>query len=168
MSKVTLAQLGMNSELNPRDTHQGRDFNQPSEQAESRHLWPVVDNEKDYFIERDGVKFAGMHLLIDLWGASHLDDIDVVEDALKRSAEAAGATILHSHLHHFTPNGGVSGVLVLAESHISIHTWPEKGYAALDVFMCGDCDPMNAVPVLKQSFRPDEVLVDEQKRGVVR
>ena len=52
--------------------------------------------------------------------------------------EAAGATLLHIHLHHFTPNGGVSGVAVLAESHISIHSWPEYGYAALDVFMCGD------------------------------
>ena len=49
---------------------------------------------------------------------------------------AAGATLLHIHLHHFTPNNGVSGVAVLAESHISVHTWPESGFAAFDVFMC--------------------------------
>ncbi|MEO5375501.1 MAG: adenosylmethionine decarboxylase [Alphaproteobacteria bacterium] len=166
MSKVSLAQLGMNSEVNPRDTHRVSTVHRPSDRTEP-HLWPVVDNGKDYFIERDGVKFAGMHLLIDLWGATNLDKIDVVEAALKESAEEAGATLLHTHLHHFSPNGGISGVLVLAESHISIHTWPERSYAALDVFMCGDCDPYKAIPILRRAFRPTHVNVGEQKRGLV-
>ena len=77
------------------------------------------------------------------------------------------ATLLHIHLHHFTPNGGVSGVAVLAESHISIHTWPEKNYAALDVFMCGDSEPYRAIDVLKKAFGPSNVEVGEHRRGKV-
>jgi S-adenosylmethionine decarboxylase len=100
-----------------------------------------IDEQKDYFVERDGMKFAGMHLLVDLWGASNLDDPALIDAALREAAIIAGATILHSHFHHFTPNGGVSGVVVLAESHISIHTWPERNFAAVDIFMCGACDP---------------------------
>src|SRR5262245_31813827 len=83
---------------------------------------------KDYFVERNGLKFAGTHLLVELWNAKNLDDVAVSEHALREAATAAGATILHVHLHRFSPNGGLSGVVVLAESHISIHTWPERGY----------------------------------------
>ena len=83
------------------------------------------------------MRCAGAHLIVDLYDAKQLDDIDHIEAALRQCVEAAGATLLHIHLHHFEPNGGVSGVAVLAESHISIHSWPENGYAALDVFMCG-------------------------------
>ena len=121
--------------------------------------------EKDYFVEKDGQKFAGMHLLVDLWGATNLCDPDHIDRALREAAEAANATILHGHFHHFSPNGGVSGVLVLAESHISIHTWPEAGYAALDVFMCGSADPDACVPVLKEAFSAKRVGVNELLRG---
>lgn len=119
----------------------------------------------DYFVERDGMKFAGMHLLVDLWGASRLDDPQHIDAALREAALTAGATILHSHFHHFTPNGGVSGVVVLAESHISIHTWPERDFAAVDIFMCGACDPHTAVPVLEAAFTPARTDVGEQRRG---
>ncbi len=122
---------------------------------------------KDYFVERDGVKFAGMHLLIDLWGARNLDRPALIDQTLCAGAVAAGATILHSHFHHFTPNGGVSGVVVLAESHISIHTWPERGFAAVDVFMCGCCDPHKVIPFLQAAFEPASIDVDDQKRGIV-
>jgi len=120
---------------------------------------------KDYFAFRDGVSFAGSHLIIDLWGGKKLDDLDHVERTLRQMAEAAGATLLHIHLHHFTPNGGISGVAVLAESHITIHTWPERGYAALDAFMCGDCDPRDTLPVLRRMLRPTELSVGEHLRG---
>ncbi len=86
----------------------------------------ALEQPKDYFVEKDGVRFAGMHLLVDLWGAGNLTDPAAIDAALREAALAAGATILHSHFHHFEPNGGVSGVVVLAESHISIHTWPER------------------------------------------
>jgi S-adenosylmethionine decarboxylase len=111
------------------------------------------------------VKFAGRHLIVDLWGASRLDDPQHIDRSLCAAAEAAGATILHHHFHHFSPNGGVSGVVVLAESHISIHTWPERDYAAIDIFMCGTCDPRDAVPVLEAAFRPQRVDVDLFRRG---
>ncbi len=124
-----------------------------------------LDDRKDHFVERDGKVFAGAHLIVDLWGAERLDDLDHIRAALIESVKAAGATLLHIHLHHFTPNGGVSGVAVLAESHISIHTWPERRYAALDVFMCGDAVPRNAIPVLERAFRPASVKVVEFLRG---
>ena len=126
-----------------------------------------ASEQKDYFVERDGVRYAGTHLLIDLWGASRLDDIDNVESALRSAALAAGATILNVDLHCFEPNGGISGVVVLAESHISIHTWPERGFAALDVFMCGDCNPYHGIPALKQAFKPENIQLTEHRRGLV-
>lgn len=123
------------------------------------------DERKDFLIEREGERYAGMHLLIDLKNASRLDEIEHIDQALRECVTAAGATLLHIHLHHFTPNGGVSGVAVLAESHISIHTWPEYGYAALDVFMCGAAEPRKTIGVLKAAFQPGEVEVEERARG---
>ena len=123
------------------------------------------ENDKDFFIERDGVRFAGTHLIIDLWGCEGIDDIDRMDRAMRDCVEAAGATLLHIHLHHFTPNSGVSGVAVLAESHISVHSWPECGYAAFDVFMCGDAQPHKAIDVLKAAFGPSRVKVTEHLRG---
>ncbi|MEC9347499.1 MAG: adenosylmethionine decarboxylase [Pseudomonadota bacterium] len=120
---------------------------------------------KDFFIQRDGECFAGTHLLIDVRDGSRLDDLDHIDATLRACVEAAGATLLSIDLHHFTPNGGVSGVAILAESHISIHSWPEYGYAALDVFMCGAARPQDAVPVLRQAFGTDNVHVEEIRRG---
>jgi S-adenosylmethionine decarboxylase len=162
MVHALAAQLGMHSVANPSNT-QGvtTAANEPGQ------VWPVEENGKDYYVSRNGVKYAGTHLLIDLWGASNLDNIDLVEQTLREAATVAGATILHCHLHHFQPNGGISGVLVLAESHISVHSWPERGFAALDVFMCGECDPYKAIPVLKAAFKPAFVTLGENKRGLV-
>lgn len=120
----------------------------------------------DFFIRRDGQTFAGIHLIIDLVDAERLDDPEHIETSLIRAAEAAGATVLSSDFHIFTPNNGVSGVIVLAESHISIHTWPEKNFAAVDVFMCGNAQPMDTIPVLKQAFAPKSITLQEIKRGL--
>jgi len=125
----------------------------------------LADNGKDYFIERNGSRYAGTHLIIDLWGAARLDELAHIEETLRECVRAAGATLLHIHLHHFTPNCGVSGVAVLAESHISVHTWPEKGFAAFDVFMCGEAEPHKAVEVLRRAFGPDRIEVGEHLRG---
>jgi S-adenosylmethionine decarboxylase len=112
------------------------------------------------------VPFApGMHLLIDFWGASHLEDSAYIEHALKQAAHACGATVLAIHLHTFGENAGVTGVAMLAESHISIHTWPEISYVALDVFLCGNSDPHRAVPVLHEFFKPVKMKVTESARG---
>jgi len=121
----------------------------------------------DYFVTRNGVECAGAHIIIDLWGAHRLDDLDLVEATLRKAVDACGATLLHIHLHRFTPNGGISGVAVLAESHISVHTWPERDFAAFDVFMCGDTKPEATIPVLRDAFKPNKVSISEHLRGVV-
>lgn len=122
---------------------------------------------KDHFVRRDGVEFAGTHLIVDLWGGKHLEDIAFIESTLRRCVAASRATLLHIHLHHFGEGAGVSGVAVLAESHISVHTWPERGYAAFDIFMCGAAEPQRAASVLEDAFEPERSVVSEVRRGVV-
>lgn len=151
----SLFQLGM--DLTRSSTAQKEDHGQTALAAH--------EDRKDHFIERDGVRCAGTHLIIDLFGARRLDDLKHIKETLKRCVEVAGATLLHIHLHHFTPNGGVSGVAVLAESHISIHSWPEADYAALDVFMCGNAKPHATVEVLEAAFKPTRTVVKEHLRA---
>ncbi len=122
--------------------------------------------DEDFFVRRNGVQYAGTHLLIDLWGARRLDDPGLAETTLREAVKAVGATLLHVHVHRFSPNRGVSGIAVLAESHISIHTWPETGYAALDIFVCGECDPYAAIPVFRRAWSPEQVRLSEHKRGL--
>lgn len=124
------------------------------------------DERLDFFIHRDGQTYAGTHLIIDLIDATRLDDPEHIEQSLISAAQAAGATVLSSDFHIFTPNNGVSGVIVLAESHISIHTWPERNFAAVDVFMCGDARPMDTIPALKTAFAPKRIGLQEIKRGL--
>lgn len=135
------------------------------DQINDTDVYESTDDRKDFFVEQDGEQFAGTHLIIDLWDAHSLDDIEHIRAAMTDCVVAAGATLLHLHLHHFTPNNGVSGVAVLAESHISIHSWPERGYAAFDVFMCGDAKPHAAIDVLEAAFRPARIDVEEHRRG---
>lgn len=135
--------------------------------------WPEFDGSEygapalDHFINRDGETFAGTHLIADFWQASGLDDLNLMESALREAVELSGATLLHIHLHHFTPNGGISGVAVLAESHISVHTWPERNFAAFDIFMCGDAEPHKALAALEQAFQPERVTPHEHRRGLL-
>ena len=107
----------------------------------------------------------GQHLLIDLYGASDLTDISIIQQALQEAAKICGATLLDIKLHGFGENQGVTGVALLAESHISIHTWPETQYAAIDVFMCGNCEPKLSVGVFEQAFKPQKITVSEHSRG---
>lgn len=118
----------------------------------------------DHFICRDGEVFAGTHLIIEVVNGHGLDDPARIEQAFRDCVAECRATLLHIHTHKFTPQG-VSGVAVLAESHISVHTWPEIGYGAFDVFMCGDADPWRAVDVLKAAFATQDVRVQELRRG---
>jgi S-adenosylmethionine decarboxylase len=97
----------------------------------------------------------GRHLICELYGAQRLHDREHVGRTLRRAAEACGATVLETRLHPFDDHGGITGVVLLAESHVTIHTWPEHAYAAVDLFMCGDCDPADGVPVLEDAFKPD-------------
>lgn len=136
--------------------------------VEARWPQPVSQPERvDHFVRRDGREFAGTHLIVDFWDAGHLDDMERMERALRDAVAAGGATLLHIHLHYFTENGGISGVAVLAESHISVHTWPERGFAAFDVFMCGDAEPEKSVAALESVFRPGRVERHTCLRGSV-
>ena len=122
------------------------------------------EDREDHFIRRDGRVFAGTHLIIEVVDGHGLDDEARIQKAFRDCVDQCGATLLHIHTHKFSPQG-VSGVAVLAESHISVHTWPEIGYGAFDVFMCGDAQPWNAVGVLKAAFGTDDVRVKELLRG---
>jgi len=125
----------------------------------------VFDEARDdHFIRRDGAVFAGTHLIIEVVNGRGLDDEMRIQQAFRDCVTTCGATLLHIHTHKFSPQG-VSGVAVLAESHISVHTWPEIGYGAFDVFMCGDAQPWKAVDVLAQAFGTADVRVRELRRG---
>lgn len=120
----------------------------------------------DHFVERDGLRYAGDHLLVDLWDADRLDDIGHIDRTLRHAAETAGATLLRVDLHQFTDSGGISGVAIIAESHISIHTWPERAYAAIDVFMCGDARARDTIAVFREAFSPRQIEIAEHRRGI--
>ena len=110
---------------------------------------------------------AGTHLLADFYGVDPalLVSSDAIDSLLRSGAEAAGARILHSHFHSFGNAQGVTGVVLLAESHISIHTWPEYGFAAADIFMCGDAQPKLALDVIAHAFKPASSVVQTIARG---
>ncbi|MES2445069.1 MAG: adenosylmethionine decarboxylase [Pseudomonadota bacterium] len=97
--------------------------------------------------------YDGRHLIADLEDGSNLADPVLVEACLVAATAAAGATLLEVRLHHFGAGQGVTGVALLAESHISIHTWPEHGYAAVDIFMCGKAHRLEAaLDVIAEAF----------------
>src|SRR5690554_1084674 len=112
----------------------------------------------------------GRHLLVEYGGCSPevLDNLELVEKLMKQAAEAAGATIVTSTFHRFMPQG-VSGVVVVQESHLSIHTWPEVGYAAVDFYTCGDCVPEEAHRSLFEGLqaRDYEIMVVERGLGPI-
>jgi S-adenosylmethionine decarboxylase len=110
---------------------------------------------------------SGQHLLADFYGvdAALLTSSAAIDRLLRAGAEAAGACILHSHFHSFGDALGVTGVVLLAESHISIHTWPEFGFAAADIFMCGDAQPQLALQVIELALQPQSRVVQTIARG---
>lgn len=158
MKDANLFQLGIGLETGAQEEDTTRGVN-PAQ------LNAIADTDReDHFIRRDGKVFAGTHLIIEVMKGTGLDCETRIQNAFRKSVEVCGATLLHIHTHKFSPQG-VSGVAVLAESHISVHTWPEIGYGAFDVFMCGDADPWKAVDVLKEAFETSQVEVRELLRG---
>jgi S-adenosylmethionine decarboxylase len=110
---------------------------------------------------------SGLHILIDMWGAQHLSDQSHIEQALRLAIQASRATLLKLLLHRFGDSDGITGVAILAESHVSVHTWPESGYAAFDIFMCGSADPQAAAKVLCEQLQPIHTTVREIRRGTM-
>lgn len=112
-----------------------------------------------------GKEYAGNHLLIDAYGCKTNLEIDEILSILEQAARATGATILFSHGHPFTPEGS-SGAIILAESHVTWHLWPERNnFMAMDIFVCGDCDPYKAIPVIENGFQPTKLVVKREQRG---
>jgi S-adenosylmethionine decarboxylase len=114
--------------------------------------------------------YCGKHIIVDFWGdidSRILTDENLIKEAFITAAETAGATVLGSNWHHFGEGFGVTGVVMLSESHMSIHTWPEHGLATIDVYMCGTCEPMDAVTVLSGYFKPNRITTNEIYRGVM-
>jgi S-adenosylmethionine decarboxylase len=110
----------------------------------------------------------GTHIVCELSGcdAGLLTDVDAVRTMLLEAAKASRATIMESAFHRFQPQG-VSGTVILAESHLAIHTWPEKGYAAMDFYTCGDhTDPWLACEFAAKSLGAKSMRTTEIKRGV--
>jgi S-adenosylmethionine decarboxylase len=111
----------------------------------------------------------GTHLLLELKSCNSkvLNDLKKVQEILVSAAREAKATIIETSFHKFSPFG-ISGVVVIAESHISIHSWPEYGYAAIDIFTCGDVlKPEVAANYLIEKFQSKEPSIVEMKRGVL-
>lgn len=107
----------------------------------------------------------GKHLIADFFGAAHLVNADDVGKVLVAAANACRATVLESSSHDFGERAGFTSVVLLAESHISVHTWPEHDYAAIDIFMCGDLDPLTGLDVLRSYFNPRHETVQVLERG---
>jgi S-adenosylmethionine decarboxylase len=110
--------------------------------------------------------YEGRHLIADLHGCSGLDDVERVRAALLGGAAAAGAHVLETRLHAFGPGQGITGFALLAESHISIHSWPEHGYAAIDIFMCGRSHDLDrALAAVTAALGASNVVTHDISRG---
>lgn len=110
---------------------------------------------------------GGNHLLIELYGCAYetITVVNFVAKTLKAAALATGATIVGESFYQFTPEG-VSGALVLAESHITIHTWPKQGYCSVDIFTCGTMDNFAACKVLIENFKAQNYRTMDVRRGI--
>ncbi len=115
------------------------------------------------------MKPLGRHVLVEIYGSDYevLNDIKRVERIMVDAAIKAGADVKEYVFHKFSPQG-VSGVVVISESHLAIHTWPEYGYAAVDVFTCGEkVNPWDACNYICELFNAKHVSANEIKRGIL-
>lgn len=122
-------------------------------------------------LNKDGQKqiHLGQHVLAEFFecDSNILNNLELVEKYMLEAALECGATIVQKCFHMFNPYG-VSGVIIIAESHLAIHTWPELGYAAVDLFTCGDkCDPKVSYEYLKEKFNSKNASYTELKRGII-
>src|ERR1700731_2605856 len=111
------------------------------------------------------MKAIGRHVILEMWGCQNLDSVETAERALREMVVALDVNLLDLRVYPFSPVG-VTGIAIVSESHLVIHTWPEYGYAAVDLFTCGAVrDPQDAVNVLRRLFAPERIGVMEINRG---
>ena len=120
---------------------------------------------------KDGKKqiHLGQHVLAEFFECDPniLNNVEKIEELMVEAALECGATIVQKCFHMFNPYG-VSGVVIISESHLAIHTWPELGYAAVDLFTCGDkCNPKISYEFLKKKFNSKDASFTELKRGII-
>jgi S-adenosylmethionine decarboxylase len=131
------------------------------------HSWNATgaDGRHGMTDQRFDPAALGHHLIIDLIKPKFTADAKHVDCVLRNAVRAVGARLLALEVHGFGAGAGVTGVAVLAESHLSFHSWPERDYAALDMFVCGGLDPSACLPVLQTGFDPDEMRTRLIVRG---
>jgi S-adenosylmethionine decarboxylase len=113
------------------------------------------------------MKAIGRHIILEMWGCQNLNSVDTAELALREMVQALDVNLLDLKVYPFSPVG-ITGMAIVSESHLVIHTWPEYGYAAVDVFTCGaPRDPQAAVEVLRRHYQPERIGVMEINRGQI-
>jgi S-adenosylmethionine decarboxylase len=126
-------------------------------------------NPRDFhLLKGDGYVYAGNHAVFDFWGSKEICNNTLIVEACERSVVEAGATILHSHFHSFGDGCGITGVIVLSESHLSLHTWPEINLMTFDIYMCGEARPLEALEYLKKALGPEKITMTLLKRGAFK
>lgn len=123
-----------------------------------------------FVVDETGEIYAGKHLIFDFWGVKPelCGDLDLIQNKIIQACEEAGATILGYNFHHFGEGFGVTGVVMLSESHASVHTWPEAGLMTFDVFMCGNAKPSAAMRYLSNVFKPSKTDNHDIHRGIIK
>jgi len=121
----------------------------------------------EHFIRAEDGIYVGNHLIVDLWGVVNHHDVDSIMDTFEKSCRDAGATVLFSHCHPFGEGCGTTGVIVLAESHLSWHHYPEVNMISIDIFMCGSADPRKAMNRISEFWKPSHQDVSKLRRGCV-
>jgi len=120
------------------------------------------------WIKKKKQKYVGVHLLVEFWGGKIIENPKEIKRILIEAAKRAKNIPLKVAIHKFNP-WGITGVVLLAESHLSIHTWPEINYVAIDIFSCGEkAMPYKALEYLKKEFKPKKVKIKEIKRGILK
>jgi len=118
-------------------------------------------------IKKDKLKYAGIHLIADFWNGKIIEDAKEIEKILIEAAKAGGNTPLKVVIHKFLPQG-ITGVVLLAESHIALHSWPEMNYLAIDIFTCGErASPDKTLNFLREKFQPKKTEVKKIRRGIL-
>lgn len=125
--------------------------------------------EKLQYLGTENAGYLGRHILAEFFGCNPnvLNNVELIKEKMTQAAIECGATVVETCFHMFNPYG-VSGVVIISESHLAIHTWPELGYAAVDLFTCGEhCDPKVAYDFLKKAFDSTEGSFSQLKRGII-
>jgi len=132
----------------------------------------IIENMKNtkrnlsWYLNRNQ-KYVGIHLIADFWGAKIIEDSKKIEAILLNAAKAGKNKPLKVVIYKF-PYQGITGIVLLKESHIAIHSWPEIDYLAIDIFTCGKKSlPYEALKYLKEEFTPRRIIIKEIKRGKI-